>query len=104
VRAARANAARNSLAASFEQRAAGEGEQHYDVVVANIEAGVLLAASAGIVRCLGEASQLALAGFIEEQEPELLQHYRALGVVLQRVAQEGDWCLLAGRPSFTGKR
>ncbi|MEY4550106.1 MAG: ribosomal protein methyltransferase [Pseudomonadota bacterium] len=95
VLAARANALQNGLSARFEQRAADALHERFDLVVANIEAHVLLAASEGLVRCVGGA--LALAGFIHEQVEELVQHYAARGAVLQQEASDGDWCLLAGR-------
>jgi ribosomal protein L11 methyltransferase len=96
VLAARANAHQNGLSVQFEQRTAAQLGERFDLVVANIEAHVLLAASEGLVRCVG--GELALAGFIHEQVEELVQHYAACGVVLHQVASEGDWCLLAGRP------
>lgn len=95
VLAARANAQQNGLDVQFEQRAAEDLNERFELVVANIEAHVLLAASEGLVRCV--AGELALAGFIHEQVEELVQHYAARGVVLHQEASEGDWCLLAGR-------
>ncbi|MEO8179490.1 MAG: 50S ribosomal protein L11 methyltransferase [Deltaproteobacteria bacterium] len=96
VLAARANAASNQLAASFTEQSAEELDERFDYVVANIEAQVLLGASDGIVRCARAARELALAGFIEEQVDELVQHYAALGIVLHQEARAGDWCLLSG--------
>jgi ribosomal protein L11 methyltransferase len=95
VLAARANAASNQLKASFSEQSAEQLDEHFDYVVANIEAPVLLGASAAIARCARAARQLALSGFIEEQVGELVQHYAALGIVLQLEAREGDWCLLS---------
>jgi ribosomal protein L11 methyltransferase len=97
VLAARANAASNQLTASFTQQSAEELDERFDYVVANIEAPVLLAASRAIVRCASAARALALAGFIEEQVDELVQHYAGLGIVLHRQASEADWCLLCAR-------
>jgi ribosomal protein L11 methyltransferase len=96
VLAARANAAANALPASFAQQSAADLDERFDYVVANIEAPVLLAASSGIARCCGATTELALAGFIEEQLEELVQCYRTLGLVLRPQAREGDWCLLSG--------
>ncbi len=95
VLAARANAQHNGLSARFEQCAAADLNERFELVVANIEAHVLLAASEGLVRCVG--GELALAGFIQEQVEELVQHYSARGVALHQTAAEGEWCLLAGR-------
>ena len=97
VLAARANAAANGLAASFAQQSAADLDERFDYVVANIEAPVLLAAGSGIARCCGATTELALAGFIEEQVEELVRHYRALGLALQLEARAGEWCLLSGR-------
>jgi len=99
VQASRANAELNRLPASFAQGSAGGLSERFDCVVANIEAGVLSDESAGIVRALSETGELALAGFIEEQMPELQERYRAEGVELRHEATEGDWCLLVGRRS-----
>ena len=99
VQAARANAELNRLSAVFQQGSAGELSEHFECVVANIEAGVLSQESAGIVRALSETGELALAGFIQEQVPGLLEHYRNAGVELRQQAREGDWCLLVGRRS-----
>lgn len=94
IASARANARQNGLSVDFEQRAAEALSERFDLVVANIEAHVLLAASEGLVRCV--AGELALAGFIHEQTEELVQHYAARGFVLHQEGSEGDWCLLAG--------
>jgi ribosomal protein L11 methyltransferase len=80
-------------------RANAELNERFGCVVANIEAGVLTAESAGIVRAVSETGELALAGFIAEQVPELRERYRAEGVELRHQASEGDWCLLVGRRS-----
>ena len=99
VQASRANAELNRLPALFQQSSAGELAEPFACVVANIEAGVLTAESAGIVRSLSATGELALAGFIDEQVPELRERYRAEGVELRHQAREGDWCLLVGRRS-----
>jgi len=99
VQASRANAELNQLPAVFLQGGAGELSERFECVVANIEAGVLLAECAGIVGSLADTGELALAGFIEEQVPEVLERYRAEGVALRHQAREGDWCLLVGRRS-----
>jgi len=99
VQASRANAELNRLPAQFQQGSAGGLSERFECVVANIEAGVLTAESAGIVRSVSETGELALAGFIDEQVPGLLERYRAAGVELRHQASEGDWCLLVGRRS-----
>jgi ribosomal protein L11 methyltransferase len=98
VQAARANAALNRLPATFLQQDAGQLDEQFDYVVANIEAPILIAASAGIARCARAAQALALSGFIREQVEELVQRYAALGIALHLESTEEDWCLLAGRP------
>lgn len=96
VLAACANAALNQLPAAFLQQDAGQLDEQFDYVVANIEAPILIAAGAAIARCARAARSLALAGFIREQVPELVQHYAALGLALHLEASEGEWCLLSG--------
>lgn len=98
LQAAQRNASLNRLSASFSQQDAGELDEHFDYIVANIEAPILLAASAGIARCARSAKALALSGFIQEQVKELVQHYAKLGIALHQEAIEEDWCLLSGHP------
>jgi ribosomal protein L11 methylase PrmA len=99
IDAARSNAALNGLDAgvTFSEQGAEALAGAFDCVVANIEASVLEAACPAIAGALAPLGELALAGFIEEQEAALITRYGAVGVRLARVAQEGDWCLLAGR-------
>jgi ribosomal protein L11 methyltransferase len=99
IDAARSNASLNGLEAgvTFSEQGADALAGEFDCVVANIEANVLEAACSAIAGALAPLGELALAGFIEEQEAALITRYGAAGVALARVAQEGDWCLLAGR-------
>jgi ribosomal protein L11 methyltransferase len=95
VQAARSNSSLNRLSATFLQQDAGELDEPFDYVVANIEAPILMAASTAIARCARSAKALALSGFIHEQVPELVQHYAQLGIALHQEACEEDWCLLS---------
>jgi len=96
VRAATANAELNRITnVAFAQRPVAEVEGVFDLVVANIEATVLVELVAAITRKLAPAGELALSGFIADQVEEVARAYRRHGRSLAVAAQDGDWCLLA---------
>jgi ribosomal protein L11 methyltransferase len=97
VEAARVNAGLNGAAhATFLEGSVSNIPGRFDLVVANIEANVLLAVCEGVARRLGPQAELALTGLIEEQCEVVIQRYRAAGVSLGLADQEEDWCLLVG--------
>jgi ribosomal protein L11 methyltransferase len=69
----------------------------FDIVAANIEATVLLALRGALAERVTSGGGLALSGLIEEQADDVIVAYAEAGVHLERVAREGEWCLLATR-------
>jgi ribosomal protein L11 methyltransferase len=97
VCAARANAALNQMSEiSFLQAPVTGAGGSFDVVVANIEANVLLEMREGVAGSVSSAGALALAGLIDEQCDAVISGYAAAGVPLGVAARIDDWCLLVG--------
>jgi ribosomal protein L11 methyltransferase len=94
VTAARANAARNGLAARV--RVAGElppvGEGAFDLIVANITADVLQRLAADFVSRLAAGGALVLSGMLADlQSDEVAAVYEALGCRRADSRVEGEW-------------
>jgi ribosomal protein L11 methyltransferase len=99
VVAARANAALNQLAQiTFVEGSIADVVGPFDVVVANIEANVLLELCGSLAGSLRSTGALALAGLIDEQCGPVIAAYEAAGVSLVVAGHSEDWCLLVGRP------
>jgi ribosomal protein L11 methyltransferase len=97
VEAARVNAGLNrATQLTFLEGSASDSSGPFDLVVANIEASVLLAVCDGVALSLGPQGELALTGLLEEQSEAVIRRYRAAGVSLRPVEQAEDWCLLVG--------
>ena len=95
--ATRENAAKNGLAgrltvAEYASDIAG----HYDVVLANILSGPLIALAPGIAPKARVGSALLLAGMLQRQADEVAQAYRPWFDIGPAAEREG-WTLLAGR-------
>ena len=94
VAAARANAARNGLAARV--RVGGElpppGDGLFDLVVANITADVLQRLAADFVSRLAAGGALVLSGMLADLQPEeVCAAYEALGCRRAASRVEGEW-------------
>jgi ribosomal protein L11 methyltransferase len=94
VAAARANAARNGLAARV--RVGGElpppGDGRFDLVVANITADVLQRLAADFVSRLAAGGALVLSGMLADlQSEEVCAAYEALGCRRAASRVEGEW-------------
>lgn len=94
VRSAEHNARLNGLQSrcTFSTHPASEVSERYPLVVANIEAPVLLQLSDQLARVTGKT--LILAGLLEEREAEITGAFRDRGLaVVERAALDG-WCAL----------
>jgi ribosomal protein L11 methyltransferase len=106
VAAARANAARNGLAARV--RVGGElpppGDGLFDLVVANITADVLQRLAADFVSRLASGGALVLSGMLADpQSEEVCAAYEALGCRRTASRVEGEWeALLFEGPAARG--
>jgi len=98
--ACRANAERNGISAellSVHLPEATPGVQA-NVVIANILAGPLKALSATLLGLLAPRGELLMAGLLESQAQNLIQHY-ATNVALRAREQREEWVCLSGRRS-----
>jgi ribosomal protein L11 methyltransferase len=97
--AAHHNASQNGLATrcTFASTPLGEITDPFDLVVANIEAGVLHQLAPLIAPRLASGSELALAGFIAEQVRGVIERFAACGVTLEPMAAEDEWQLCSGQ-------
>ncbi|MET0410038.1 MAG: 50S ribosomal protein L11 methyltransferase [Polyangiaceae bacterium] len=97
--AARHNALQNGLATrcTFVDASLAEITDTFDLVVANIEAGVLHRLAPLIAPRLSWGAELALAGFIAEQVAGVIERFAACGITLELSAAENDWQLCSGQ-------
>ena len=90
VVAARENALRNNLEASFSDTPLQHVEGRYDLVVANLFAEVLVRLARDLVRVT--ASDLVLAGILVDREPAVVTALGDLELVGRQ--QDGEWVCL----------
>lgn len=91
IAAARRNARLNGARARLETTPLSAIAGTFELVVANLEAPVLLALAADLARCTAPGGALVVTGFIDEREAEIR---RALPRHVADDAGEGDWRLL----------
>jgi len=97
IRVARENAARNlpALEIRWHNSDVSTVRDHYDVVMANIQALPLIAMAAALHQRLAPEGRLVLSGILVEQLGAVEAAYAALGLTLEARRQAGEWCLLA---------
>jgi ribosomal protein L11 methyltransferase len=93
VAAARANAELNRVAdrCSFSQSSLAELHGRFDLVVANLEAPVLLGLAPTLAKKLAPRARLVVTGLMLDRKDELLAR---LGLLLAHTQRDGEWCLL----------
>ena len=97
LRATRENAAKNGLADRIAIPArASEVQGGFDVVLANILSGPLVALAPGLAAHAGPGSAVVLAGLLSRQAGEVAQAYQPW-FDIGPVAERDGWTLLAGR-------
>jgi ribosomal protein L11 methyltransferase len=69
----------------------------YDVVVANILAPVLDQLAEALEALVAAGGLLLISGLLRSQADHLIARYEALGLVVVRRSEEGDWVLLEMR-------
>lgn len=74
----------------------------FDVVVANIAAGVLRAMAVDLTGLLGADGVLVLSGLLVEQIDETVACFHDVGLEVVRTEREQDWCALELRRRGTG--
>lgn len=71
-------------------------EGAFDVVVANILAGILVTLAEGIAGAVRPGGRLVLTGILKEQAAKVIEAFAPFGAALEVVAEDGDWVLLTG--------
>lgn len=100
VSAAEANARRNGLAAAASCGGAPVGEAElgtFDVVFANITAGVLVPLAGDIAERVAPGGRLAVSGISAGQTSSVAAAYRRHGIELAAPVRLDDWVSLSGR-------
>ena len=101
IESTRANAARNRLGPRIEARVGSlpSGEPPWDLVLANLIAGVLVSLAGELARELRAGGTLLASGIFEDRESEVRDAFSSVGLdVVERTA-EGEWVALrAVRP------
>lgn len=105
IAAAEANAQRNGLdaVASFGVVPVGGAElSTFDVVVANITAGVLMPLAGDIAERVAPGGCLAISGISAAQTSSVAVAYRRYGIELADPVRLDDWVSLSGRKASGG--
>lgn len=91
------NALRNRVGDRLVTVLSGEeGDQQFDILVANILAAPLIENAAAICAKLRVGGKLALSGILHSQANDVLNAY-AVRIVFEPIRRLGDWVLLTGR-------
>ena len=88
VQATMANAARNGVAVRVSRASAADVSGTYDLVVANIGAGVLIEHAATVVERVGAGGHLVLAGMLDDRADEVAAAY-GTAVEVERRSDDG---------------
>lgn len=95
VRATEANAARNGVSVRVASGSAADVSGTYDLVVANIGAGVLIEHADAIAARVAPGGHLVLAGLLDDRTDEVAAAYAGVAEV-ERAVEEG-WAALVLR-------
>ena len=102
IEATAANAKRNGIARRIRARVGSlpSGEPAFDVVVANLIAGVLVPLAGPLRDELRPGGILVASGIFVDRETEVRAAFEAAGLVVDGRLDEGDWVALeAHRPA-----
>jgi ribosomal protein L11 methyltransferase len=99
VEATRANARRNRLARRIAVRDGSlpTGERPFDVVLANLIAGLLVRLARGLHAELRPGGTLLASGIFMDRETEVRDAFVAAGLEPTRRREDGDWVALEAR-------
>ncbi len=94
-----ANARRNRLARRLRARVGSlpSGEPPFDVVLANLIAGVLVPLARGLRDELRPGGTLVASGIFIDREAEVVDAFRAAGLAVAARSGEGEWVALEAR-------
>jgi ribosomal protein L11 methyltransferase len=102
IEATTANAKRNSIARRIRARVGSlpSGDPPFDVVVANLIAGVLVPLAAPLLDELRPGGVLVASGIFVDREAEVRAAFETAGLLVDGRLDEGDWVALeAHRPA-----
>jgi ribosomal protein L11 methyltransferase len=101
VEATLANARRNGLGRRIAARAGSlpSGEPPFDIVLANLIAGVLIEIARALRAELRPGGRLVASGIFVDREPEVRAAFDAVGLDVETRMTEGDWVALVARRS-----
>jgi ribosomal protein L11 methyltransferase len=99
VEIARANAVLNGVDARcrFDDRRIENVSEEFDLVLANVEAPILLELCPAIARPVVGGGRLLLSGFLTERGAEIERAYEAQGLTVCGTDTEEDWLVLEFR-------
>ncbi|NMB76434.1 MAG: 50S ribosomal protein L11 methyltransferase [Myxococcales bacterium] len=91
------NAERNGLerVLTIRQGDIETAEGTFDLVLANILSGPLVAMAPGVARRIVPDGRVLLSGLLQEEAPEVTSAYRAVGFQLEHEQHEDEWVALA---------
>ena len=69
----------------------GAGAGHYDLVLANISANVIIGSAKHFAPAAKPAGAIVFSGVLEERGDEVIDALITAGLVVSEVRQEGDW-------------
>jgi ribosomal protein L11 methyltransferase len=94
VEVARANAAANGVAAgaiAFATSTLDDVEGRFDLIAANLSAGVLAGLAAGLTRALAPGGRLLVSGITAAEEESTLAAFAAVGLTPREVLRDEGW-------------
>ncbi len=96
IQATDANARRNAMARRLQarERTLPSGEPAFDVVLANLIAGILVPLAAGLRAELRPGGSLLASGIFVDREREVATAFESVGFQITGRTDEGDWIAL----------
>lgn len=96
LKTAHKNAVKNkvNMATQLVDEAFQYAPSHYDLVVANILAPVLIGMAGNLVSCLKPQGKLILSGILLNQAQSVIEIYVKMGLFLIKKDNINDWCAL----------
>ncbi len=91
IRVTDENAELNEVTLSASTTDVGDMTSEHDLVLANIQANVLIPMAPDLSARVAAGGTLVLSGILVGQEDEIAAAYRACGLRLERVQAENDW-------------
>ncbi|HEU0097933.1 MAG TPA: 50S ribosomal protein L11 methyltransferase [Allosphingosinicella sp.] len=97
VRTGRARGQLELLVAEGLEHARLEARAPFDLVIANILAGPLIALAPSVAEAIAPGGRLILAGLLDHQAPAVAAAYRRQGMMLTGRVERGEWPTLVMR-------